>query len=107
MTLGQQISTLRKRKGFSQNDLGKQIGSSGDIIGKYERDEVKPSIEVVIKIADVLGVSLDFLAGKTDTELDADTVRRLQSIDKLPEEDKKHIFYTIDSLIKAAKLKSL
>jgi hypothetical protein len=47
------------------------------------------------------------LAGKTDTELDADTVKRLLSIDKLPEEDKKHIFYTIDNLIKAAKLKSL
>ncbi|WP_345766247.1 MULTISPECIES: helix-turn-helix transcriptional regulator [Chryseobacterium] len=34
--------------------MGKAFGTSGDIIGRYERDEVKPSIEVAIKIADVL-----------------------------------------------------
>lgn len=107
MTFGQQITALRKRKGLSQNDLGKKVGSSGDIIGKYERDEVKPSIEVVIKIADVLDSSIDFLVGKTDTELDAATLKRLQSIDKLPEVDKQNIFYTLDNLIKAAKLKTL
>jgi len=45
MTLGQHISTLRKQKKLSQNELGKKAGTSGDIIGRYERDEVKPSIE--------------------------------------------------------------
>jgi transcriptional regulator with XRE-family HTH domain len=28
---------LRKKKGISQADLGKQIGASGDVIGRYER----------------------------------------------------------------------
>ena len=54
MTLGEHITLLRKKKGLSQADLGKAVGTSGDIIGRYERDEVKPSIEVVIKIADTL-----------------------------------------------------
>ena len=54
MTLGQNITALRKKSKLSQNDLGKAVGTSGDIIGRYERDEVKPSIEVAIKIADAL-----------------------------------------------------
>ncbi|NQY09767.1 MAG: helix-turn-helix transcriptional regulator [Flavobacteriales bacterium] len=91
----------------SQSDLGKQVGTSGDIIGKYERNEVKPSIEVASKISDVLEVSLDFLLGKITTEVNKQTLKRIQDIDNLPEEDKNHIFYMIDNLIKAAKLKSL
>lgn len=63
-TLGQHIIKLRKQLKLSQNDLGKKIGTSGDIIGRYERDEVKPSIEVASKIADELGASVDFLLGK-------------------------------------------
>jgi len=50
---------------------GKAVGTSGDIIGKYERDEVKPSVEVTAKIADALEVSLDFLVGKTNVKIDA------------------------------------
>ena len=107
MTFGEQITTIRKRKGISQAELGKQVGTSGDIIGKYERNEVKPSIEVASKISDVLEVSLDFLIGKITNEINKKTLSRLQNIELLPKEDKEHIFYMIDNLIKAAKLKSL
>jgi transcriptional regulator with XRE-family HTH domain len=100
MTFGQHITALRKRKGLSQNDLGKQIGSSGDIIGKYERDEVKPSIEVVIKIADVLGSSIDFLVGKTDIELDNETLNRIKEVSKLPNEERTQVFKVVDALIR-------
>jgi ribosome-binding protein aMBF1 (putative translation factor) len=64
MTFGEQVTSLRKAKSLSQNDLGKRVDTSDDIIGKYEREELKPSIEVASKIADVLEVSLDFLLGK-------------------------------------------
>lgn len=107
MTFGEHITTLRKRKGLSQSELGKQADTSGDIIGKYERNEVKPSIEVASKIADILEVSLDFLLGKTSVEVDKATLKRLQDIDGLPEDDRQHIFYTLDNLVKAAKLKAL
>lgn len=103
MTLGEHITKLRKRKEFSQAELGKAVGTSGDIIGKYERDEVKPSIEVVVKIADVLEVSIDFLVGKTSVELDKPLIKRLQDIQKLNEEDKKHLFFTVDAMLRDAK----
>lgn len=80
MTLGQNITALRKKSKLSQNDLGKAVGTSGDIIGRYERDEVKPSIEVAIKIADALEVSMDYLVGKTSLEVDSNTLKRDEEI---------------------------
>lgn len=105
MTFGEHITTLRKRKELSQSELGKAVGTSGDIIGKYERDEVKPSIEVASKIADVLGASLDFLLGKTDVLFDKKTLKRLQDIQKLNEVDKTHVFEVLDAFLRDRKTK--
>lgn len=107
MTLGQHIIKLRKQLKLSQNDLGKKIGTSGDIIGRYERDEVKPSIEVASKIADELGVSVDFLLGKVEVEVDNTLLKRVLEIQQMDEEDKEHILYTLDALIKNVRLKSI
>ena len=60
------------------------------------------------KLADALDVTLDYLLGKSDKmTLDKKNLQRLEEIEQLPEEDKKNIFYTIDGLIKAAKLKNI
>jgi len=48
----------------------------GAVIGRYERDEVKPSIEVAAKIAQVLGVSLDYLVDNTDLLLNTDVIKK-------------------------------
>mgnify|MGYP001580270174 CR=1 FL=1 len=58
---GQRILTLRKQRGWSQPELGKQVGTSGAIIGRYERGDITPSIEVAKKLADAFGVTLDYL----------------------------------------------
>ena len=100
MTLGQHITVLRKNKSFSQSELGKKAGTSGDIIGMYERDEVKPFIEVIIKIVDALDVSIDYLVRKTDFELDRETLQRIQDVSTLPAEEKKQVFMVIDALIR-------
>lgn len=107
MTLGEHIIQLRKKKGLSQADLGKAVGTSGDIIGRYERDEVKPSIEVVIKIADTLEVSIDYLVGKSSLELDKNTVKRIQDIQKLNTEDKAHVFALLDAFLQSHKAKKV
>jgi len=59
---------------MTQADLGKRVETSGNIIGRHERDHVMPSIEVVILMADVLEVSLDLLVGNTDSKLDTSTL---------------------------------
>lgn len=40
------------------------------IIGRYGRNEIKPSIEVATKMAKALGGSLNYLVGFADYELD-------------------------------------
>ncbi|MBP2832141.1 helix-turn-helix transcriptional regulator [Aquimarina sp. U1-2] len=106
MTLGEHITKLRKHKKLSQNDLSKKVGTLGDIIDRYELDEVKPSIEVTSKIADVLEISLDFLIGKMTVEVDHQ-LKRVIEVQQMEDTDKELILYTFDSLIKNVKLKSI
>ena len=87
--------------------MARHLGTKGPAIGRYERDEMKPSIEVAAKMADYLDVSLDYLVGASDEQLDKTTMNRILELQKLPDDDKQHIFYTLDNLIKAAKLKAL
>ena len=108
MTFGQKMAFCRKEKKISQAEIGKIAGINSDIVGKYERDEMKPSIETAKKLADALGVSIDYLVSDTELKmLDKKTLQRLEDIEKLPDQDKQNIFYTLDNLIKAAKLMAL
>lgn len=108
MSFGDRLSLARKQKKIRQADLGKMIGTSGDIIGKYERGENTPSIEVTTKIADALGVTLDYLVKDgTYEQIDKDTLQRLRDIQKLPKKSKEHVFALLDAFIKQAKLKAI
>jgi len=106
MTLGEQITRLRKRKKLSQAALGQLIGTSGDIVGRYEREVITPSIEVMIKMADALEVSLDYLTGKISMELDQSAMARMEDIAKMPEDEQRSIFKVIDALIRDYKSKT-
>jgi len=66
MTFGERITLQRKQLKLSQHDLAKRVGTSAPIIGRYEREEIKPSIDMAKKIADELGVTVDYLIGGTD-----------------------------------------
>ena len=108
MAFGDRLSLARKQKKIRQADLGKMIGTSGDIIGKYERGENTPSIEVATKIADALGVTLDYLVKDGAYEqIDKETLQRLRDIQKLSKESKNHVFALLDAFIKQSKLKAI
>ena len=89
----------------AQVDLGKLTGTSGDVIGRYERSDITPSIDVVAKIADALEVSVDYLIGKTKMQLDKQAVKRLEDISKLPEENKTFVLNLIDLALRDFKVK--
>jgi len=60
------------------------------MIGKYERGETVPSIEAAKKIADALGVSLDYLVGEgVNSKFDKRKLKRLQDLELLEEDKKK------------------
>ena len=105
MTFGERLAIVRKRRKMSQADVGKIININGDAYGRYERDEVKPTIDMANKIANALKVSLDFLVGNTDLELDTETLKRVEDISKLSDDNKKHIYILLDALIRDFKTK--
>ncbi len=109
-TFGNKLKECRSEKGFSQTELAKQIDTYHSIIGKYERDEVNPSIDVVKKLAKVLETTVGFLLGESeDRELlkDPTMLRRLNDIAKFSDEDKSCILYTLDAMINNVKLRGL
>jgi len=100
MTFGERLGIVRKRKKLSQADVGKMISINGDAYGRYERNEVKPTIEMATKIANSLNVSLDYLVGNTDLELDTELLKRIELVSKLDDKEKEHIYVTIDALVR-------
>jgi len=108
MAFSDRLAFARKQKKVKQSDLGKTVGTSGDIIGKYERGENVPSIEVAAKIADALGVTLDYLVKDGEyAQIDNETLKKLKAIQELDSDTRGHVFAAIDAFIKAAKLKNI
>lgn len=107
MLFGDRLTQVRKKKKLSQSEIGKILGIDGDAYGRYERNEVKPSIEMATKIAEALKVSLDYLVGKTDLELDNDTLKRVQDISKLPEKEKEHVYAFLDAFITKMRIQGI
>lgn len=104
MTFGERIISLRKKLKWSQDELAKRVGTSAPIIGRYERNEIKPSIETAKNIADSLDVTLDYLLGGSNSAvLDKELLKRLEDIESLSQEDKDKIYYFIDMAIRDAK----
>ena len=107
MEFGSTVVQLRKEQGISQTNLATQIGIHKNVLGRYERNEVLPSIEIALKIANVLDVSLDYLVGKIDVEMDKTTRKRILEVSKFDEDDRLHIFSVIDAFIAKRKIQSI
>jgi transcriptional regulator with XRE-family HTH domain len=109
-SFGKKIRESREEKNFSQAELARQISSHHSIIGKYERDEVKPTIDVVKKLAEVLDTTVGYLLGESeDRELlkDPSMLKRLNDIAKFPAYDKECILYALDAMINNVKFKAI
>jgi transcriptional regulator with XRE-family HTH domain len=106
-SLGDRIRRFRLAKGLTQTELGQQIGVSQRVVTYYEVRGISPPPELVVKIADVLGVSIDALFGrktalpKRSTEPIADNLRRLRRLkrlEELPPNDQMYILKMIDAM---------
>jgi len=103
MSFGKRLLELRKERSLSQTDLAAKLGIHKNVLGKYEREEVKPSIDIVVKVAEFMEVSLDYLVGKVDMELDKSIIDKVMTIQNLPAKDQDYIIFTLDALIRDAK----
>ena len=101
MNIGSTITRLRKEKQLSREDLGSIVGTSGAVIGRYEREEITPSVEIANKIAKALDISLDFLVGNNSVIVkDKKILERVEAIANMPDDEQQQIFKVIDALIR-------
>lgn len=68
-TLGGRIALLREERSWTQKVLAQNAGISVAFLSEIENDKRNPSTEVLLRIADALGASLDYLVtGRTEVE---------------------------------------
>ncbi|MFQ6861334.1 MAG: helix-turn-helix domain-containing protein [Beduini sp.] len=79
MELADKIIELRKKQGYSQEELANQLGVSRQSVSKWEAGQSTPELERLIEMADLFHVSLDeLIRGQTTVstnELDPITLR--------------------------------
>lgn len=106
MNIGNRIAELRKQKELSQTDFAKAVGVSREMIGRYERNEVMPSIEIAKKIADALEVSLDYLVGEgKQASFDKQTLNLIHEIEELEPTIKEKLIFLANAIIRDSKTK--
>ena len=60
-TLGRRIQEARKAAGLSQESLGERLGVSRQAVSRWERDETMPDPDKIVVLADLFGVTTDYL----------------------------------------------
>ena len=67
-TFGKRLRQIRKERKMTQEEFAKMLGTSKQILSRYEREDRSPRIEVVRKYAEALKVSADYLLGDEEAE---------------------------------------
>ncbi len=77
--LNENIKNLRIAQGMTQVQFAKLIGVSKQCVSNWENDNVLPSIEMLIKMADIFSVTTDALLGRSnDAMLDVSSLTESQ-----------------------------
>lgn len=97
----ERIKELRELKEITQTELARSLLIGRSTMSEYENGVKQPPVDVLIKMADFFGVSLDYLAGRTNIKFTVDTLQKklvtqsgnMISIDKLVhlKEDEKEL----------------
>lgn len=98
---GDRMMQIRKEKGLTREELAEGLGTSAPVVGRYERGDMIPSVEIAAKISEALEVSMDFLVGKSSLTIkDAHMLERLEDIAKLPAAKQTELFNVMDAYLR-------
>ena len=95
MEFRERLKALRKEIGLTQIELGEKLNYGSTAIANYESGRNEPSLDVLIVLADALGVTVDELLG---VEQNPEEKRLLSAFQKLDEEEKMTILNMMDTL---------
>ena len=88
--LGENIKTLRAALGWSQVDLAKKLNITKQTVSNWENENIQPSIEMLVRLSKVFGVTTDYLLGLGPT--------RQINVDGLSDAAIAHLHLLIDDL---------
>ena len=113
MTLGQRIQELRKKSSLSQSELATKIDISYPQMSRYEIKGVQPPADVLKRLANVFGVSIDFIVNgsleqKAENSLDDnELLQQFKEVEQMNEDDRNTIKKLIDAFITKRKIQKL
>ena len=113
MTLGQRIQELRKKANLSQNDLASKIEVSYPQMSRYEIKGVQPPADVLKRLADVFGVSIDYLVNgsleqKAENAIDDnELLQQFKEVEQMDDDDRSTVKKLIDAFITKRKVQKL
>ena len=68
MTFGQNLQKHRKEKRLSQEALANQLFVTRQSVSQWENDRTMPSVDLLLKLSEIFGTTVDALLGKPETE---------------------------------------
>lgn len=66
MALHENLCTLRKKNGYSQEDLAYKLGIARQTVGKWENGQAVPELSGLLKLSEIYGVTIDHIVKGQD-----------------------------------------
>jgi transcriptional regulator with XRE-family HTH domain len=113
MKISSHIKELRKALGWTQTELANKAGLAYAQVGRYENKKSVPTIEVLVKLANALNTTTDYLInGATGEQAsqhikDIELLHLFSSVDELEQEDKNIVKVFLDALVTKRKLQKI
>ncbi len=82
MTLADKIISLRKQKGWSQEELAEKLDVTRQSVSKWESAQSVPDISKILQISELFGVTTDYLLKDNDVEIYQEEKNEEKSIEK-------------------------
>lgn len=87
MTVGEKIQAYRKRLGMSQDELGQKLLVSRQTVSLWEKDQTVPTIDNLIRLREIFGVSVDGILGFNTDETDNEDLLKEKYVFNFSEEE--------------------
>lgn len=117
MPIHDKIKRLRQEKDWTQAELGEKVSIHQKQISSYERGVNIPSTEILIKLAEIFDVTLDYLAfdnSRTNSNSsssgniqDRELLRRFEAVDALNEKERSLAKDMLDLLVLKSRFQAL
>ena len=111
---GDNLTALRKARNLTQVELANMLDVQPRLLGRWERGQGKPQFDYIVKLADVLEVSIDRLVrGSDDPAADQFDIRNrklkelCKQVDRLKPDEQDVICRILDMAVRHERLKEI